>query len=300
MPGPYNLPHLTFEQQVAQLVERGLAVHDPELGAKWLGRIGYYRLRPYWLALRDESGGFRSGASLGYAVDLYRFDAALRQCLLSALERIEVALRVQVSHAIGRRDVIGHRKLSCLDTGRSWDHMNWLDRADRQLGDCREQWLTDFQSEYDGPVPTWMAVEAWSFGTASKLYTIMHRNDRAAVAKRYMVNHETFASWMRAAATLRNSCAHHNRVWNKPLVDQPAVPKTWEARAVQHISQTRKSQTRVYSMIAVLAHCPSSMGNSATWAKSISALAAAFPAQCGVSIQDAGFPENWQQEHLWP
>lgn len=300
MPIPYNLPHRSFEKQVDQLSDRGLDVGIVSQSAKWLERIGYYRLRPYWLALQDEQGCFLPGASVAYAVDLYRFDAALRQCLLSGLERVEVGLRVQVSHSIGRRDVMGHRKLSCLDAASYNAHADWLARADAQLGDCRESWLADFRIEFGDPVPTWMAVEAWSFGVVSKLYSIMNRNDRAAIAKRYAVNHETFASWMRACSTLRNSCAHHARVWNKPLIDQPAVPKGWEAKPVQHIAQDRKSETRIYAMLAVMAHCLSVMGYTTAWAQSARKLAENFPARIGINLNEAaGFPLNWQSESIW-
>lgn len=299
MPDNYDLPHLSFQEQATQLANRGLVVDDPAAAERWLERIGYYRLRPYWMALRSEGEAFLPGATLAYAVDLYRFDLALRQCLLAGLERIEVSLRVQVSHAIGRRDVIGHRKLACLDGTKFGRHADWLTKADMQISECREQWLDDFYRDFAGEVPTWMAVEAWSFGIVSKLYSIMNRNDRAAIARHFTVNHETFASWMRAAATLRNTCAHHGRVWNKPLIDQPAVPKSWEAKEVQHVEVTRKSQTRVYAMLAVMAHCLKAIGSGKAWAKSTRTLALAFPEACGLSVKDAGFPDNWDKEALW-
>lgn len=299
MPDSYDLPHLSFEQQAAKLAERGLAVADPRLAAEWLERIGYYRLRPYWTALEDEDGGFRTDASLADAVQLYVFDARLRNCLMLALERIEVLLRVQVSHAIGKRDVAGHRLIGHLDGRKGKQHSGWLDHSDGQIEECREQWLVDFRREYGGPVPTWMAVEAWSFGTVSRLYSLMHRNDRASIAKKFATNPETFASWMRACATARNSCAHHNRVWNKPLIDQPAIPKTLEAKPVQHISVSRHSQTRIYSLVAIAAYLQGVMGHGAVWKKSMKTLVRDFPAPCGLSVEDAGFPADWAEQPLW-
>lgn len=299
MLGPYNLPHLTFQQQAQKLASAGYLVSDMAAAEGWLGRIGYYRLQPYWLALVDNHGSRLPTASLSDAVDLYRFDSRLRAITAVGLERLEVALRVQVSHAIGRRDVIGHRKLAALDPAKQHQHQDWLARADSQLSECREAWLTEFSRSYSGDVPTWMAVEAWSFGTVSKLFAIMHRNDKSAIAKRFVTNGETFTSWMRACATVRNYCAHHNRLWNKPLIDQPSVPKGWEAKSVQHISGSRLSETRVYAVLAIIAYCLDQTNSSGAWKAGLKSVAASFPSQTGLRLENAGFPHNWANEPLW-
>lgn len=299
MPDSYNRPYRTYPEQVELLRDRGIAILDEDLAAVWLHRIGYYRLRPYWLALVDPDGQPFSGRTFQHVVDLYIFDQKLRRCLSDGLENLEIALRVDVSHSIGRRDATGHRNVHHLDASQSFAHNVWLERADAQLEECREQWLDDFSNTHSGHVPTWMAVEAWSFAIVSRLYTLMHRNDQAKIAKRFMVNPVTFASWTRAAVTLRNSCAHHNRVWNKPLIDQPATPKTWEAKSVQHIGETRLSQTRVYSMIAILAHCLGVVGGKTEWSNRLHAIVREFPEDTGLSIRDAGFPPDWERNPVW-
>ncbi len=295
----YNEPHLTFHQQVELLDQRGLSMGDAAKSAEWLKRIGYYRLRPYWVALQDEEGGFKPEASLSSAVDLYIFDMKLRQCLITALEKFEVAVRVRVSHRVGLRDPLGHRKPHCLDPRKIGAHAAWLQSADNQISECREEWLADFENEFSGPCPTWMAVEAWSFAVLSKLFAIMHLNDRSSIAKEFGVNHDTLASWVRSCATVRNSCAHYNRVWNKPLINQPAVPQKWEAKRVQHISATRRTETRIYSVVAVLAHCLEAIGAGTAWRDQIIKLASAFPVHTGLNLTDAGFPADWIDEDLW-
>lgn len=295
----YSLPHLSFAEQASLIHSRGIGIDDPEAAQQWLRRIGYYRLRPYWRALECSDGKPLPGAKLAHAVDLYRFDMRLRNCLFSALERIEVSLRVEVSHALGRRDPLGHRMSQCLDARQLNAHPGWLSIADRQLEECREQWLTDFLDEWEGPVPTWMAVEAWSFSVVSRLYQILHQNDRAAIASQFKVNPQTFASWMRACATVRNSCAHHSRLWNKPLIDQPIVPKTWEAKDVQHIGGNRQSETRVYAIAAVSAYLLQFIGGSSSWKSAFKEVVNTFPDQCQLSLSHAGFPADWQNQAIW-
>ena len=113
---PYNKPHLSFANQFALLVQRGLVVTDQAKAILHLQRIGYGRLTPYWQPFQQlildpndatrsiRSEQFRSGAEFRHAVDLYLFDKQLRLLILDALERIEVALRVDLAHALGKRD----------------------------------------------------------------------------------------------------------------------------------------------------------------------------------------------------
>ena len=45
---PYTKPHLSFADQLALLMARGLVVTDPAKAVVHLERIGYGRLAPYW------------------------------------------------------------------------------------------------------------------------------------------------------------------------------------------------------------------------------------------------------------
>lgn len=45
---PYTKPHLSFADQLALLMQRGLAVTDAPKAIEHLQRIGYGRLTLYW------------------------------------------------------------------------------------------------------------------------------------------------------------------------------------------------------------------------------------------------------------
>ncbi|HWJ71004.1 MAG TPA: Abi family protein [Sphingobium sp.] len=128
---PYTKPHLSFPDQLTLLMNRGLVVTDAPKAIEHLQRIGYGRLAPYWQpfqqtipdpndrnrAIRLED--FQPGAEFRHVVDLYLFDKKLRLIFLDALERIEVALRVDFAHALGRRDPWAHRDAAHLDANRA-------------------------------------------------------------------------------------------------------------------------------------------------------------------------------------
>lgn len=105
-----------------------MAVTDRARALDYLERIGYYRLSGYWFAFRKRSeplcllyehghkpkkvreerialDAFRAGTTFQNAVGLYVFDKQLRLLVMDALERIEVALRVDVSHTLPTQGV---------------------------------------------------------------------------------------------------------------------------------------------------------------------------------------------------
>lgn len=100
--------HLSYPVQIGLLRARKLAINDEPAALAALQRIGYYRLVGYWFPLRkpDPNNGaarlddFQDGATFELAVNLYDFDRALRLLVLDAIERIEVAIRVDVAYLL--------------------------------------------------------------------------------------------------------------------------------------------------------------------------------------------------------
>ncbi len=123
----------SYQEQLDQLIARGMTVTDNAKALDYLERIGYYRLSGYWFAFRERTelccpldphsgkkpkkirqdrlplDDFRPGTTFQNAVDLYVFDKKLRLLVLDALERVEIALRVDISHSLGK-----HHKFAYL------------------------------------------------------------------------------------------------------------------------------------------------------------------------------------------
>ena len=124
----YAKPWKSYEEQLDLLTSRGLGATDRHKALEYLRRIGYYRLSGYWFPFRERSGPltlfnekggkparpnkvetialdeFKPGATFENAVRLYVFDKKLRILAMDALERIEIALRVDISHTLGKLD----------------------------------------------------------------------------------------------------------------------------------------------------------------------------------------------------
>jgi hypothetical protein len=71
-----------------------------------------------------------------------------------------------------------------------------------------------------------MAMELLTFTTVSRLFSnLRDPADVQRIAQHFGWPFPVLKSWFRSLADLRNSCAHHMRVWNRVFGTNPAIPK---------------------------------------------------------------------------
>ena len=249
-------PWLAFAQQLDVLQARCLEVEDRAAALDYLERLGYYRLSGYWYPLRaiDAQASAAQGKAVRFdsfvpgsrfedVVRLYVFDKKLRLLALDALERIEMAVRVDVAHLLGKRDPAAHENPACLhgnfakkhiargpDAGKT-QHQLWLAKYRSMLHRARkEPFVVHHQQQY-GALPIWAAVEVWDFGLLSKLFAGMQHADQEQIAALYGApSGQAFAQWLRSLNFIRNVSAHHSRLWNINVVERAPVPAHWPAK----------------------------------------------------------------------
>ena len=93
----YTKPALSFDQQADVLIQRGLIVSKKEELVEFLSRVNYYRLSGYSYTFKviDPQDGkevFLKGTTFEVIKNRYEFDRRLRILLMTAIERIEVAI----------------------------------------------------------------------------------------------------------------------------------------------------------------------------------------------------------------
>jgi abortive infection bacteriophage resistance protein len=299
-----------------------MVITDRARTRRYLARIGYYRLSGYWFPFRqatinnDPTGKtvttfddtFVAGTKFSQVVDLYVFDKKLRMLMLDAIERVEVALRVDIALRLGTRDPWAHLNPAELHgnfakpnprTGRS-KHAAWCDRLSQTLARSDEDFVRRFQGKYASPLPIWIAIEVWNFGMLSQFLAGLKHADQAAIATAYGVPRpELLTSWVRAVNFTRNVCAHHSRLWNRPLVDQPKPPKKGEIPLFDHLTADRHVQSRLYFVAAVLRFFLMKVNPTSHWHERLEAHLATLPAARGISLRHAGFSDGWNQQALW-
>jgi abortive infection bacteriophage resistance protein len=234
-------PYLSWHDQIALMVSRGLLVPDERECSRFLASNNYYRFsgyaRYFQRAPHLGDDGFLAGTGFDDIRAVYDADESLRVSLVRPLAQVELLLRSHVAHVIGRehgayrtylerdfyRDVGGREPTveTCLrDIDRSKDRhiLRYRGEAGESSGYRR--------------LPVWSAVEAWSFGTLSKVIERGAQGTLADdVATSIGIARAGFAYRVRAFVYLRNRCAHHNRLWHHSMVDAGPTPNNVRNRA---------------------------------------------------------------------
>lgn len=224
--------YLSYDDQVDRLALRGMDVGDHDSAVGVLRRINYYRLSGYWYPFRQQIGGVRAddfypGTRLDDVVALYEFDARLRAATFSVLAPIELALRALIGHELGRIDPCAH-----LDPGllgptaqRGDSYSKWLENYDLELSRSREDFVGHHHQKYGGRLPVWAAVELLDWGSLTYLYGFAPREVQDAVADACGLRGPQLTSWMKSLNLVRNTCAHHGRLFNRVHTITPKLPR---------------------------------------------------------------------------
>lgn len=312
MLAPYTKPHMPVADQIQLLKQRGLAITDDRRAEAALSRIGYYRLSEYWHPMRAVGPAvqgqpvavlttFRPDARFSDVVDLYVFDKRLRMLILDAIERFEVAARVWCAHTLGARDPYFHRNGALLDRAFvARDHANWLTRIDAAAARSREDFVANFLREYAPPLPLWVSIECWDYGALSYFVSGLATTDKTDMAAHYgLPRRDLLTSWVRAINHIRNICAHHARLWNRVVVDQPRPPRAGEIADLDHLAAHRAAHNRLYAVAAALQFFLRTVHPGSTWSDRLKAHFQTFPQSPHLNIRASGFPPGWEALPLW-
>ncbi|MCQ9327062.1 Abi family protein [Neisseria dentiae] len=303
-------PWRDFADQVVLLESRGMQIDDSERAEKYLRRIGYYRLSGYFHVFRQWDGQnqvlletFRPNSSFESVLSLYLFDKKLRLLALDALERIEMAVRVDIVHILGKKDPLAHENAACFDgkfaktiqaNGKT-KYQEWYERLEELIRKARQRKTSCVVHNLHkyGHLPVWAVCGLWDFGAMSRLYEGMKHQDQNLIARKYGALHGgIFAKWLRSLNEIRNIAAHHDRLWNARIVQQAAPISTDE-----YWKKLKNYHPFFYfcimqQMMKIL--CPHSK-----WADRFDELLREFPEEAVTSLAAFGLPEHYREWDLW-
>lgn len=327
-------PFLTIDEQVALLRARGMRVPDDEVAAQWLRAVGYYRLSGYWHPFWDPStraavDQFSADTDFDEVVGLYEFDRHLKNRMLSAIERIEVAMRSQVGHTLGRYGPMAHLDAANFDARfvAKADHMQWLATAFNRVQRMRSKdpFVEHHFKNYHGRIPIWVLTEVLDFSDLSKIYAGMHASDKDEIADWFGVIDTAPATpkrgtsayrrrqrnkaasntgpghilenWLEQLTIVRNICAHHARVWNRTLLPI-GTPRLAAMDAFTGLPPEQSGH--MYGAICVSGFLLRTTSPGNTWIGQLHELVdRSFRDFRHRTTSEMGFPQQWRDLPLW-
>jgi len=105
-----------------------------------------------------------------------------------------------------------------------------------------------------------------------------------------------FSSWLMAIGSVRNICAHHERLWNRDLLYQP---KRSADQFFARASQNGDTWHRMYGVALVLAYLDQTINSRSTWGSRLADHLRTLPGLAwGVNERD-GYCQQWDRHQAW-
>lgn len=323
----YSKPHLSIEQQLALLKARGLEITDEERCQQVLTQVGYYRIAAYLYPFRKlkprrqrttqwnyRYDDFEPGHSFTEAVNLYKFDEELRTLVFEGLTQIEVALRTSIAYHAGKRDKFIHLHRAELDENAcskipKYNNVDsytlWKKKYKEQLEQANgEDYIRHHLERYGSQVPIWIATEFLAFGSIVHLFNYLPKDLKTQIANTFGAREgNILLSWVRNFNYVRNTIAHHSRLWNRLIVVRVKPPhRNVVGMGIVHLAEKSNPQqfNKIYPTLALIAYSLSHVDPESNWNVRLANLLSRFPEIDGVSPEnDMGFPADWNLLPLW-
>ena len=292
----FNKPHLTLEEQLKLLENRGLVVSDRQRAKYYLGHLNYYRLSGYWFPFKQSPtiNQFRPNTKFEDILNLYIFDRELRLLLLNALERIEVSVRSKWAYYLCEK-YGAHAHLNSNLFRDYKKHSETVLSLRKIASKSKEPFILHLDSTYDEFLPPlWALVEIMTFGQLSHWFGMLKlREDKNLVAHEYDFDEKNFVSILHHLTVVRNKCAHHNRLWNCELTITPKLPNNRPAIVVKSLNQTQKR--KLYNTLVILVHLLNIISPKHSWKNKLLNLINHHR----IDVSKIGFPHNFKSLPIW-
>lgn len=215
---------ITLDEQIALLRSRNMVISDVEKAKEILFDVGYFRMGFYWFPFEvtypqkhHRTHKFIDGTDFNSAVKLYYFDFNLRNILLKALSRIEIAFRTKVAYLVSNE--YRNSPTWFVDTTVVSNNQarSFESKVYRQLLEKTPLIALHHRHHInDKFAPAWKTLEFMTLGEVVHLYKSLKDEDlKEKIANEFGIKKiPTFESYMNLIKDLRNTCAHGNVLYD--------------------------------------------------------------------------------------
>jgi abortive infection bacteriophage resistance protein len=141
-----------------------------------------------------------------------------------------------------------------------------------------------------------MALEVTTLGALSKIYENLALSpEKKLIAQHFGLGHPfVLESWMKTFSHIRNICAHHSRLWNRPITIIPMMPKklsgTWISSS--YLTEPQK----MFASLCCLRFFLNQISPGNNFNQKVQDLLLLYPK---ANHQAMGFQPNWEKQSLW-
>lgn len=303
---------MTIEEQISLLESRDMKV-DKEKARQWLTNVSYYRLSAYWYPARERDSQdvlldrFVPGTNFSDAAHLYEADRKLRPLVHDGMERIEIALRTRLGAHLGTTGPLSYTAPRAFRP--TFNHTEWMRTAERRVrrASLHNEAIKHYHDVYGGQYPFWVLAEVLDFSDISRLYQGLGAQTQREIAEDLGI-HIDMASltasqrtktkkqsplvrWFEQLTIIRNTCAHHGRLWNRSFTPAP----TAALRSLPDLAALPEGQSeRLFGALVVMSHLLSVISPGTSWsAKAARLLTAEFLTNPLARPSALGIPAEW-------
>ncbi len=298
-------------EQILWLQQCGLQIDDYASAHQFLNNVNIQRLAGFWKGFTFHGNAleFRPGVSFNDVINVYEFDRRLRMVLFDAIERIEIALRTRLINILANehgthwylnenlfsQSVIKIEKNTFKST-----HTYLIDHLVREFK-RKSYTMVSFQYYFKdaGGIHAHVLLETASLGALSKLYKNLNHQlkEKSELANSFgLTLHSELSSWLESITYMRNIIAHHDRIWDRKMVNIPRA-KLRKPRKPWFDNPLSDEQChKPFLIISCIVYLLESISPDAITKRNIIELLN----ESGIPpIKRLGFDNDWENQPLW-
>ena len=286
-----DLP-LSVAEQVDFLLRSGITIQNRDEAERILSHVSFHRLRGYWepLYARPESGAAVSGhegVTFADIMERYNFDHDLRKLMMDAFDHIEISLRTRCAYVLAYE--CGEGRFAYRDStlfGKlHTENLDALRNGYIKFAGKKYDYLFDY-------CPIWSIAETMSFGQLSTWYFDTRRPARCAVAVCYEMAENVLKSLLPHLRTIRNMCAHYERLWDRTLVSRSKTPNRMGYNKETGLIFSHGARNKIYNALVMVAYLISRINPNTEWHHRLVDLLNRYDS---TPLDAMGFPADWEQ-----
>jgi abortive infection bacteriophage resistance protein len=190
-----------------------------------------------------------------------------------------------------------HGSHSHLDSSLALNLDYWqgnINKLKAEVARSNEIFICHLRDTYDDQLPPiWAVVEVMSLGLLSNWYANLKPfRTRKSISLLYQIDHEVLQSWLHHLTIVRNTCAHHSRLWNREF---KVVPKRSRTKPPILETQLRTDSRKLYNTLVILLYLLDVISPNHHWRTRIKELLS----ENIIWLPKMDFPPNWEELAIW-